>query len=157
MTTPNVVSKRNEFTPADEFVEDAMGHLPAQFQHADFRPWLLRYTELVIKRVAYHFSTAADRGIQQAAELLCDPEFYETRKRRRLEQRRKWKEEEAKQEWERIERKHCPTAEQIDQQIKWATQQIEYHTEQLTKYEAALERLQELTPKNIRLVPKGVQ
>lgn len=157
MTTPNVVSKRNEFTPADEFVENAMGYLPEQFQHVSFRPWLLRYTETVIKGVAYHFSTAADKGIQQAAELLCDPEYYETRKKRRAEQRRSWKEQEAKQNWERIERQHCPTAEQIAQQIASCTNQITYHTDQLEKYKATLERLHDMTPKNIRLVPKGIQ
>lgn len=157
MTTPNIVSKRNEFTPADEFVEGAIPNLPEQFQHATFRAWLLRYTETVIRGVAYHFSTAADRGIQQAAELLCDPEFYETRKKRRENQRRSWKEQQAKQEWERIERQLCPTAEQIAQQIASCTNQVEYHTSQIEKYKATLERLHEMTPKNIRLVPKGVQ
>lgn len=157
MTTPNIVSKRNQFTPADEFVEDAMPYLPEQFKHDSFRAWLLRYTETVIKGVAYHFSTAADKGIQQAADLLCDPEFYETRKKRRAEQKRSWKEQEAKQEWERIEKQHCPTAEQITQQIKSCTGQVAYHTEQLEKYKAALEHWQEMTPKNIRLIPKGIQ
>lgn len=157
MTTPNIVSKRNDFTPADEFVEEELPYLPEQFQHANFRPWLLRYTESVIKRVALHFSTAADRGIQQAAELLCDPDFYETRKKRRENQRRSWKEQQAKQEWDRIEATMCPTAEQIAQQIQSCTNQLAYHTEQAEKYKVTLERLHEITPKNIRMVPKRVQ
>lgn len=157
MTTPNVVSKRNEFTPADELVEGAIPYLPEQFQHANFRAWLLKYTEDVIKSVAYHFGTAAERGIMQAAELLCDPEFYETRKKRRENQRKSWKEQQAKQEWDRIEQQQCPTAEQIAQQIKSCVNQMEYHTDQLERYKAALERLHAMTPRNIRLVPKGVQ
>ena len=157
MTTPNVVSKQNHFTPADEFVEEAMPYLPEQFKHISFRPWLLRYTEGVIKQVATHFGTAAERGIEQAAELLCDPNFYETRKKRRAEQRRNWKEQEAKQEWDRIERQHCPTAEQIAQQIKWSTDQIAYHSDQMEKHKVALDRWHDMTPKNIRMVPKKVQ
>ena len=155
---PPVVSKRNEFCPADELVENALPYLSDQFKHPDFRAWLVRYTESVIRSVADHFGVAAAKGITQAAELLCDPEFYATRRERLAKQRRQMQESIAKQEWERIERQNCPTAEQIDQQIQWSEEQIAYHQEKLAIYEQNLERLRSMTPKNIRLVPsKSVQ
>ena len=91
MKVPPVVSKRNEFHSADELVENALPRLPDQFQHPDFRKWLTAYTETTIKSVAMHFATAASRGIEQAAELLCDPEFYETRRQRRAKWRQGWR------------------------------------------------------------------
>src|SRR5208337_1522309 len=155
---PAIISKRNEFSPADELVENHLPHLPAQFKHPDFRKWLTRYTETVIKQVAHHFGVAAQRGIEQTANLLCDPEFYETRRQRRVAWRREMSEQQAKQEWERLERQMCPTAEQIAVQIQWSEQQVKYHQVELAKHEQNLERLRAMTPKNIRLVPpKSVQ
>ena len=67
-------------------------------------------------------------------------------------------EQKAKQEWERIERLNCPTAEQIQEQIKWSEREVGYHTAELAKHQQNLERLRALTPKNIRLVPsKSIQ
>lgn len=157
MTTPKVVSKRNHFTPADEFVELEMDFLPEQLKHENIRPWLLRYTESVIKQVAWNFATAAEKGIHQAAELLCDPEYYETKKQRRKKDMERMKEQQAQQEWEQAERLHLPTKEQIEQQIKSVTNEIAYHRARLEEYENKLERLKNIEPKNIRLVPKGVQ
>ena len=150
---PPVVSKRNEFTPADELVENAIHFLPEQFKHLNFRKWLTTYTETTIKSVAMHFGVAASRGIEQAATLLCDPEFYETRRKRRAQWRRQMEEQEAKQKWDRIERQNCPTAEQLQEQIKWSEGQVEYHRAELAKHQQSLERLRSLVPKNIRLVP----
>lgn len=150
---PAVVSKRNEFSPADELVETHLPYLPEQFKHPDFRKWLTRYTEAVIKKVAHHFGVAAERGIEQAAELLCDPEFYETRRQKRANWRRQMADQTAKQEWERMERQMCPTAEQIAEQIKWSEEQVKYHQVELAKHETNLERLRAMRPKNIRLVP----
>jgi hypothetical protein len=154
-TIPAVVSKRNEFQPADELVEEVLPYLPEQYKQPAFRKWLTDYTERVIRRVASHFAVAASRGIEQAAELLCDPEFYETRRQKRTRQRLLWKEEQAKQEWERIERMNCPTAEQIAEQVRWAERQVAYHQAELEKYEKNLERLRTLVPKNIRIVPSN--
>ena len=155
---PAIVSKRNHFHSADELVEDALPFLPDQFKHPNFRQWLLRYTETVIKSVAAHYGLAASRGIEQAAELLCDPDYYETRRQYRAKMRRDMKEQAAKQEWERLERKNCPTAEQIAEQVRWTENQIDYHHVAMGRYEQELARLRMLTPKNIRLVaPKKIQ
>jgi hypothetical protein len=157
-TVPSIVSKRNQFRPAEEFVEDALPYFPEQLRNPALKGWLLRYTEGVIRGVADHFSVAASRGIEQAAQLLCDPEFYATARERRAKQRRQWQEQLAKQEWDRIEQSNCPTAEQIEKQIQYTERQIIYNREQLAAHEKNLERLRSIVPKNIRLVPsKSVQ
>ena len=156
-TIPAVVSKRNEFTPADEFVENALSSLPGQYQHDNFRAWLLHYTEGVIRLVAHHFGTAAERGIAQAAELLCDPEFYQTRKDKRKRWRQQMEEQQAKQKWDNMERRLCPTAEQIQHDIKLCEGQLAYHEDGVEKNRAALERLRGMSPKNIRIITKSVQ
>ena len=154
---PAVVSKRNEFTPADEFVENAIPYLPVQYKDEKFRYWLLNYTETVIRGVAHHFGVAAERGIAQAAELLCDPEFYQTRKEKRKRWRQQMEEQQAKQKWDNMERRLCPTAEQIQHDIKWCEQQLAYHEDGVEKNKAALERLRGMSPKNIRIITKSVQ
>jgi hypothetical protein len=154
-TVPAVVSKRNQFTPADEFVEDALPYFPEQLRNPALKGFLLRYTESVIRHVADHFAVAASRGIEQAAQLLCDPEFYATARERRKKQRLLWKEQLAKQEWDRIEQLNCPTAEQIEKQIMFSEKQLDYHREQLAVYEKNLERLRSMVLKNIRLVPSN--
>jgi hypothetical protein len=156
-TIPSIVSKRNEFHPADELVEDALPHLADQFKHPDFRVWLVRYTETVIKSVASHFGIAAQRGIEQAADLLCDPGFYETRRKRRSEWNRKMKEDMAKQEWERAERQLCPTPEQIEDQIKWHERQLAYYQSEASKHEIKLQTLRTTAPRAVSAAPKSIQ
>jgi len=145
------VSKRNEFTCAEELVEDALPHIPPGIPP---RSWLLTYTESVIRRLAHEFSVGAERGVLQTAELLCDPDFYETRKRRRTNQMKSWKQQQQMQEAEQRERLTCPTAEQLTQQIKNTKEQIDWHDKQLQGYRQQLERLEKMKTKNIRLVPR---
>ena len=108
--------------------------------------WLLNYTETVIRGVAHHFGVAAERGIAQAAELLCDPEFYQTRKEKRKRWRQQMEEQQAKQKWDNMERRLCPTAEQIQHDIKWCEGQRAYHEDGVEKNRAALERLRGANP-----------
>jgi hypothetical protein len=149
MKTRPIVSKRNQFTPADELVAEHLPDLPDQFKHPNFRAWLLRYTETVIKSVASHFGIAAQRGIEQAADLLCDPEFYETRKRRKDKLRSELRRQEAEQKFERFQRIHCPTQEQIDDSIRWAQRQIEYHDAQSAEYTKQIMDLKAKHPSTI--------
>lgn len=156
-TIPNIVSYRNHFSPADELVDKGLPFLPNQFKHENFRAWLTRYTETVIKSIASDLAVGAQRGIEQTANMLCDPGFYELRKKRRMQERKRWKEERAKQEWERIERQHCPTAEQIKQQVAYSEREIKYCEAQIAKHTENLARLRNIAPKNIRFTPKSVQ
>jgi hypothetical protein len=150
---PPIVSQRNHFRPADELVEAALLRHPDKSEH--FKQWLTTYTESVIKNVADHFGLAAERGIKQAANLLCDPAFYETRRKRRTEWLRQMRESEERQNQERIERQTCPTAEHIEQALKYSEQSVAYHQKELAKHEANVQRLRAMSPRNIRLIPKG--
>lgn len=154
---PPIVSQRNHFTPADELVDDAFYRMPDQFKHPEFRAWLVRYTETVIKSVAGHFGMAAQRGIEQVADLLCDPTFYETKRRRRAAQKKQMDEQRAKDEWERNERLLAPTADQIQDQIKWYERNLSYHQAEALKSETNLARLRALSPKNIQVQTKLLQ
>lgn len=151
-----VVSQRNHFESADDLVENAIYQLPDQFKHPDFRIWMVKYTERVVRSVASAFGTGAQRGIEQAAELMCDPNFYETKRKRRAENTKRMKEDRAKQDWERVERTLTPTAEQIEDQVKWRTSQISYHQSQINDHEKELGRLRTLAP-HIRAEMKAIQ
>jgi len=152
---PAIVSKRNEFSPADELVENALPFLPDQYKHENFRNWLTHYTETVIKSVASHFGLAAQRGIEQAGNLLCDPAFYETRRQRRAKWRKQMAEQRAAQDWEQIERRTCPTAEQIADETRWLERRIADNLGENARAEKRLEQLRAMTPKNIRMMPKS--
>jgi hypothetical protein len=156
-TIPPIVSKRNHFTPADELVENAVGFLPDQYKHENFRGWLTRYTETVIKSVASHFGLAAQRGIEQAANLLCDTEFYQVRRQQRAKWRQQMQEQEAAQKWDRMERQTCPTAEQIAEDIKWLERRVSDDQSEIARCEKRLAELRTMTPKNIRLVAPKTQ
>jgi hypothetical protein len=135
-----------------------MPRLPVQYHDGEFRGWLLRYTESVIRHVALHFATAAERGIEQAANLLCDPTFYETRKKRRQNWKKSMEEQQAKQQWEKMERQLCPTAEQIAHDTTWCEKQLKYHEAQITIYKDNLARLRALDPnQSVRIPSKSVQ
>ena len=62
-----------------------------------------------------------------------------------------------KQKWEAMERRLCPTAEQIPHDIKWCEGQLAYHQSEMEKTKAALERLRGMAPKNIRIITRSVQ
>lgn len=152
-----IVSQRNHFECADDLVENALHLLPNEFKHPNFRVWLVRYTERVIKSTASAFGVAAQRGIEQAAELLCDPKFYETKSKRRAETIKRMKEQRAQQEWERIERTLAPTAEQIEDQIRWRQRQVTYYQGKADEHVIELAKLQRMTPTIIHAESKQVQ
>lgn len=152
-----IVSKRNHFGPADELVEHGLISLPDEYKHEKFRVWLTRYTERVIKQIASDFAVGAQRGIEQTANLLCDPEFYETRRKARANFRKQMQEQQAAQEWERIERKTCPTAEQIADEIRWREREIIEAHQAIARSEKRLTELRAMAPKNIRMAPKSMQ
>lgn len=154
---PPIVSRRNHFRAADELVQDALELMPDQFKHEKFEAWLLRYTETVIKSVASHYGLAAQRGIEQAADLLCDPEYYAKRREHRAEARKQWREQQAKQEWERAERQLAPTAEQIEDSIKWNERQLAYYQGLVEKHEIALAKIRSTSPTKLPPVPKTLQ
>ena len=153
MKVPPVVSKRNHFDGAEEIVERGMMYIPDELKHPNLRKWLLRYTESVIKNVAADFGTAASRGIEQAANLLCDPTFYEHTRRKRFASIKKAKEDRAQQDWERIQRKHCPTREQIEQELRRIEQDLKYHNQKIADHEKRRQELLGMAPSSGAVVP----
>jgi hypothetical protein len=154
---PAIVSRRNQFGPADELVEDALPFLPDQFKHEHFKAWLVRYTETVIKSVASDFGVAAQRGIEQAADLLCDPAFYATRRKRHATSRKKAAEERAQQAWERAQREACPTQEQLEEQVKHFESRRAYYQAQADSMEVKLHALRATSPQPLSAAPRRVQ
>ena len=139
-----IVSKRNHFDSAAEIVDAAF--VPDELKHPNLSAWLLRYTEHVIQRVQHSFARAAERGIEQAAALICDPDFYEHRKESRKKALKQWRDREQEQEQERLQRKHWPTAEQIAQDIAWCDRELVYYHKQIEKYQAKLKELHAKLP-----------
>jgi hypothetical protein len=153
----SVVSNRNHFDAAAEHVDRAIDSLPNEFKHLKFREWLQKYTERVVRDLSYSFATAAESGIRQAALLICNPDFYETKKRRNEKQTKRWKEDQAQQMWEQMQRQTCPTQEQIDQQVRRMNDLITYHQAEIANATKRLEELGAMIPNKPLVEPKTLQ
>ena len=70
---------------------------------------------------------------------------------------KRMKEQRAQQDWEKIEQQLAPTAEQIEDQIKWAERQLSYHQGQSVRYEVTLAQLRQSAPRNAQLESKRLQ
>lgn len=151
MGEPRLVSRRNHFDSAAQLVDAGMMHVPDELKHPNLAKWLLRFTEGVIRNVATAFATGAQKGIEQTAELLCDPDFYEHQREGRRKYLKQAREQQAHDEWERIQRKTCPTAQQLAEQIRWCDNQIVYHEQQMKKYREKLVELHGKQPMSIEL------
>jgi hypothetical protein len=144
-----VVSKRNHFQPCAELVDDALMRIPDELKHPGLEKWLIHYTETVVMNIASHFGLGAQRGIEQTAQLLCDPDFYEQRRRTRRKQMKEFRDEMARQEWEREQKRNCPTAEQITEQLRWCDSQLVYHETQARNYREKILALHAKVPMDI--------
>lgn len=104
---PPVVGNRNHFASVRELVDDACFRLCLQFPNLDaetIREWLTQYSEQMVRSVEWALKTGAERGIEQAAALIVNPDFYECRKRSRKvrsEHRQVQKQQEAREKAER--------------------------------------------------------
>ena len=139
---PPAVSKRNHFDSAACLVERYANRAPASLRTPDVLRWLTTYTECVVRDVAHSFAVGAERGIKQTADLLCDPQFYETRKQRRERWRQQREEEEQRREAERLERRLSPTREQIEEDRPKLKKWIEEGEQHLADMKARLKQLE---------------
>jgi hypothetical protein len=151
---PPLVSNRNHFESVETMVEDAMMFLPPELKHPGMKQFLLRFGERLVRETADAFSIGATKGIEQTANLICDPNFAANRRRRRALSIQRQKESEVRQENERQERMQCPTQEQLAEQINFCEEQVQYHDKELNRYKSSLERLKAIKPKNVRLIRK---
>lgn len=149
-TPPSAVSHRNHFDSAACLTERHITRLPVHIQ-TELRPWLMKFTESVIRDVAMSFATGAQRGIDQTASLLCDPDYYATRKERRKRERERNDAYQKEQDQSRLERQLAPTAEQIEQEMADLEQWIVQEEENLARHRARLGALKGFVPKHVRI------
>ncbi len=142
----SIVSMRNHFDPADELVDKGMAHMPLQFHTPEMRSWMLAYTKDVIRKSAHAFGLAASRGIEQCAELLCNPLYGQKRKQARERQTKRFKQEMADQEFEQKRRLTHPTEDELKSSIKWHEQECKWLEGRVLEHQAALNRLREMYP-----------
>lgn len=86
----SIVSHRLNVTSIDLFLDDLMKRLPRDnYNLADdairehFRTTLQYALYDLLRNLAWDFAKAAERGIGQMAELMRDPNYYDTLQRRR--------------------------------------------------------------------------
>jgi hypothetical protein len=152
---PPVVTKRNEFTSLQARVEDALYRFPEEgrvMTKAEMRRSLLTFAEQITLDCMFAYQKGADKGIEQAAHLMNDPDYYETVKARRKRSAERQKEWDEQQRTERLERDHDPVyrAKHITDLHKWlddAKVHVEEISNRLTEY---LKQCEE-PPKLVRL------
>lgn len=151
-----VVGKRNEFTSTIAKAEDAIARLQLKDPwvwtdeaRETFRLWLIDYSDGLVRWMAFNFGTGAQRGIEQTAHLLSDPDYYDTLKNRRIREAQREKEREKKDARERDERKKlgmtAAEVEQLRERLERELLQSSLHVEECKR------RLSQL-PRNPRLV-----
>ena len=114
--TPKIVSGKNHFTPLAEMVDMYFFRFDTQSwtekQSLGLRRALLDFGRELTRNAELAFTRGAERGISQTANLLIDPEYYASTKKRR-EQARKV----------RIEKSRAEREEQIRKSVSPATPQ----------------------------------
>lgn len=100
---PTLLTVNND---SAECLVDAYLHtLPKEMRGDVARAALVLYTERVISSVALSFEKASANAIRYAAELLCDPDFYEKHRQRRSRRNREFQESMERQKQERLMRR----------------------------------------------------
>lgn len=147
---PPVVGKRNHFESAESYVDTYWVRLPVALRTPELRDYLIHFTAGLIRQMAWYFSVGAQRGIEQTAKLIVDPEFYATVKERRRRERERQEAYQHQQEQERLERTQCPTAEQVEEMRHSLEQYIKGYENQIASWKARLDALP-ANPKHIRM------
>ena len=111
---PDVVGKRNHFEPVGQLIDETFARLPEKFKQPEMKLALQRHTHWVIATARHAFAVGAQRGIEQAARLIEDPEYYRTIKERRFREMARRREDEVRQAAEQLEMRSCPTAKQVE-------------------------------------------
>lgn len=126
--------------------------LPKQFRdEPGIRQRLISYTADVVRSVAYDFAKGAERGIEQAAKLLNDPDYYLTLKERRRRAQERHDAYQAQQDQERLERRLAPTAAQIEDEMAQVERYISDYERDLERWRDRLKTLKAMVPKHVRI------
>lgn len=114
---------------------------------AGFREFLRHFAEQVLSGSSHDLADAAGRGIQQAIELIKDPQYYEKRKiaanKRTAARAAKRKVE---REQEQIRKVIGPSPEEISNLRRRYEYDIRWHTDALAASRKKLSELNEQNP-----------
>lgn len=159
---PPIVGKRNHFESVQEVVDDATFSICRMFPDWDekatdrFRAWLSEYSVRLLHEIMWALKTGADRGIEQAAALLRDPDYYQNRKRRDKLQRERRSEKRREEERQRLEKEIAgPTEAELRRKRAMLERQLAYYRERIQETEEELRMMPEL--KNIVRVKGPIQ
>lgn len=152
---PPVVNKRNEFGSIQAMVEDALGRYPEEgriVSRQGMVEFLTRFAESVSRDCMYAYQKGADRGIEQAMNVMNDPEYYVTVKQRRKRAVERNAEYQEQQRVERLERDHDPEfrAQHITHLRQWI-EEGKRNSERLEARLTAYLAMCEEPPKLVRL------
>lgn len=108
-----------------------------------FRAMLLRLSEHILFHVGMAYEKAAARGIEEATRLICDPDYYETVKRRRATQERRSRNWQEEQKAESRRRRFNPTPEERAADVREAYRSLDYHQRCIERINERLLELEE--------------
>jgi hypothetical protein len=147
------VTKRMHLFSIEDFVDSFLSNhnfnepldLTDQHDLENFRLWMIRLVENVVFHVAMDFAGAAKAGIDQAATLMQDPDYYETVKKRRRRSKQRDEEYQREQKKEQLRRELLPTKEEIEIEKAQLQRDIERYKNELTRASHRWTILKDLT------------
>jgi hypothetical protein len=150
---PSAVSRRLHAHSVALFVEDRLGYLPLPMRTEEVQEFMRRLVRDAVRWMARDFVKGAERGIEQMAAMLEDPEYFVTlkeRRRRVAESRAAYHEQ---QERERLERRLAPTALEIERERTSLERDIASTEKCLLQWRERLRYLNGLPnqPKHVRI------
>lgn len=144
-----ILSHRNHLNSLDDQIDLALARLdftqpwtwtPETVDR--FRSWVRSFGVRLIRLMAMDFEKGAERGVEQAANLLLDPAYYDTIKRRRKAELAKFAERRKEQRLEAAEREaEVPTEAELIRRrhhLEWSAQHCR---DQLSEIQAELATL----------------
>lgn len=149
---PSLVNHRWQLPSLEQILDDMLPQW-AEGEHPDFsgpngharmKASFFRFGEWLLSRLHTDLEKAAGKGISEALNLVRDPDYYETVKRRRKRDREKQQEWRAKsdadskryqKERERRERGELTESERLHE-LGQLVYQISYHQNELDKLNA---------------------
>lgn len=144
-----IVNHRRQLISLEEVVDHMLPEWPAG-EHPDFsgpqghsqlKSAFMQLGSYLLSRLSLELEKAAGKGISEALNLIQDPDYYETVKRRRArdrERQKQWRSKSDKQaiaarkDHERRERGELTEIERLHEMAHVAIQ-IQYHEKQLSK------------------------
>lgn len=164
---PPLVNHRWNLPSIEDILDRLLPEWP-EGEHPDFsgadgyrrmRAGFTRFAHSLLSDLYLHLEKAAGKGIHEALEMIRNPEYYETVKKRRarwLQQNKKWREQSDKESKERERRKRgeLSEAERINE-LGNIAYHLHYHQEQIKKLESRKKIVENATPCSFEPEPEA--